>query len=516
MHILMLAAENDALPGGKVGGLGDVIRDLPAALARAGHQVSVLTPGYGIFAADGRALAAGAVNTEFCGQAETLDLFRIRAPVEAPGVTHLALEHPLFHAAGRGTIYTSDDQGPFASDAHKFALFCAAAGDVIRNGMAGKVDMLHCHDWHTGLLLLLRRYGARYRALQDIPAVFSIHNLSMQGTRPLWDTRSSLYGWFPDLQADYALIADPAFSDCVNPMRAAINLADRVHTVSPTYSREILRPSDWSQGVVGGEGLEGDLQRVHSEGRLFGILNGCDYQAPVPRPAARAALWKLIGQCLDRWVERTGTPSAAHYYGLKRLHQWQRRRTGMRPLLVSVGRLTAQKLFLLTRPHRDGSLMDSILQRLGDGIFIMLGSGDPDYDHFFTGCMQRHANFLYLSGYSDELANTLYSTGELFVMPSIYEPCGISQMLAMRAGVPCLVHRVGGLNDTVQHGVNGFSFGGDDLPGKLDAALDTLDEALTLYREDPPQWRRIADAARKARFSWDRSVQAYLQHLYAP
>ncbi|MFM1896236.1 MAG: hypothetical protein RLZZ385_1310 [Pseudomonadota bacterium] len=516
MHILMVAAENDALPGGKVGGLGDVIRDVPAALARAGHQVSVLTPGYGIFAATEMASQVDTVTTSFCGRDEPLALFSVRAPVEVPGVRHWVLEHPLFSAGGKGRIYTSEGEGPFADDAHRFALFCAAAAETIANGCLGRPDVLHCHDWHTGLLLVLRRFAAGHRALQAIPAVFSIHNLSMQGTRPLWETRSSLYGWFPDLQADYTLIADPRYRDCVNPLRAGINLADRVHTVSPTYAREILGPSHWDQGVVGGEGLEADLQRVHAEGRLFGILNGCDYATPPATAAKPKALWPRIEAALDQWVAKQGARDS-HYQALKHLHAWQRRRTAARPLLVSIGRLTAQKLFLLVQPRAEGSVMDEFLLRLGesvDGAFILLGSGDPEYDRFFTACQQRHGNFLYLSGYSDELANTLYSSGDLFVMPSIYEPCGISQMLAMRAGVPCLVHGVGGLHDTVRHGIDGFSFTGADLPAKLEALLGTLDQALTLYRDDPGQWRAIATAAAAARFSWDDSVAAYLRHLY--
>ena len=267
MHIVLVAAENDALPGGKVGGLGDVIRDLPVSLARAGHRVSVITPGYGIFAATGKPCRLGSVTASFCGQSEALELIEVEAKLRVKGVTHLVFEHPLFSASGAGKIYVNDNAGPFATDAHKFALMCAASAEALVTGMVEQADALHCHDWHAALLLLLRQYSPRYAQLKKKAAVFTIHNLSLQGVRPLRGAQSALESWFPDLVYEAAQIIDPAHLDCINLMRTGINLADRVHTVSPTYATEILRPSNWSEGIVGGEGLERDLQRIHGEGR---------------------------------------------------------------------------------------------------------------------------------------------------------------------------------------------------------------------------------------------------------
>ncbi len=513
MHVVQVAAENDALPNGKVGGLGDVIRDLPLGLARAGCSVSVITPGYGSFATGTNAHQLATVNVRFCGIREQLTVFAVKAPSDIPGVNHLILEHPLFSAAGAGRIYIDDGAGPFATDAHKFALFCVAVAEVLKKEIIPPFDVLHCHDWHAATLLLLRAFDPAYARLRQKDAVFTIHNLSLQGVRPLRGVQSALESWFPGLSYNYQAIADPFHADCINLMRTGINLADRVHTVSPTYAREILRPSNWTEGRVGGEGLEHDLQRADREGRLLGILNGCEYDRPPNRTAA-GTVWELMEDSLDRWVTAEKGNQQAHYFALRRLNQWRNQQGPERPNLVSIGRLTSQKLYLMVQNMGDSSTMELMLNRLNPGSFIMLGSGDPAYSRFFTRIMQQHDNFLYLDGYAEELSAALYGFGDLFVMPSIYEPCGISQMLAMRAGVPCLVHGVGGLKDTVIDGKNGFTFGGESLTDKQYNLLIALQRAMTLYRGQPEAWNDIVKAAAAARFTWDKSITQYLTRLY--
>jgi len=513
MHIALIAAENGALPGGKVGGLGDVIRDVPIGLARAGHQATVITPGYGSFSTLPGARELTRLSATFRGQAEPVTVYEVPAPQPVRGVRHLVLEHPLFAAHGSGRIYVNNDAGPFATDAHKFALFCIAVAELLSTDSLPPCQVLHCHDWHAALLLLLRSADPRYAALQQLPAVYTIHNLSLQGVRPLRGVESALESWLPRLPYKPDLIVDPYHRDCINLMRTGINLADRVHTVSPTYAEEILRESDWQQGIVGGEGLERDLQRARDEGRLFGILNGCEYEKPPTRPAT-ADTFDLIEQSLDNWVARPGTDPAGCYWALKRLNRFRSEGAFERPCLVSIGRLVAQKLYLLVQNLEGRPVMDRLLEALAPGTFIMLGSGDPDYARFFTRVMRDHPNFLFLDGFSEPLSDALYAFGDLFFMPSIYEPCGISQMLAMRAGVPCLVHRVGGLNDTVQDGVNGFSFGGDNLEQKLRNLLATTERAAAMHRKQPAHWRKLAAAAGASRFTWDEVIRQYLEHLY--
>ena len=144
----------------------------------------------------------------------------------------------------------------------------------------------------------------------------------------------------------------------------------------------------------------------------------------------------------------------------------------------------------------------------------MVGSGDEDYEHFFTTVMARCDNFLFLRGFSEALAGALYRAGDLFMMPSSFEPCGISQMLAMRAGTPCVVHHVGGLRDTVQHGVNGFAFTGNTAEEQAQHMLDVTRQACaTVIR--PAQWQSICRAAQASRFSWDVAVRRYIDELYS-
>jgi starch synthase len=515
-HILMLAAENDALPGGKIGGIGDVIRDLPPALAKRGCSVTVLTPSYGMFAELPGAERLTTLEVGFGGGASHVELYRVPVAGSPPGVQHWVLDHPLFEVCGEGRIYCDDPPTrPFARDATKFALFCSAAAELIVQDRIERPDVIHLHDWHAALLLLLRRYHPACRTLRAIRCVFTIHNLALQGVRPLHGDPSSLSAWYPGLHVEHAVVADPRWPDCINPMAVGIRLSDAVHAVSPSYAEEILRPSAVeARGYYGGEGLEGDLAESREAGRLYGILNGCDYSGA----SAAGPDWPELGRLLHRqllaWAGSESNLHPAHFIARERLGRWP----GQRPdtVLTSIGRLTEQKCRLLRQPAHNGRpALEGVLTRLGEnGLYILLGSGDPEYERFFTAVAGRHANLLFLRGYSDAASRALYASGDLFLMPSSFEPCGIGQMLAMRAGQPCLVHQVGGLRDTVRHGIDGFGFDGTNLTDQAEHLVTTLDRALTLRQADPSHWQSLRQAAADTRFLWDDSVESYLEHLY--
>jgi starch synthase len=515
-NVLMVAAENGALPGGKVGGIGDVVRDVPLALARRDCSVSIVTPGYGVFADLPGAEKVASLSVRFAGSEQSLQLFELKGVSGDKRVRHYVIEHPLFSSCGAGRIYCDDPPGrPFETDASKFALFCIAVAETIKRGIYGELDVLHLHDWHAALLLVLRRYDPAYAMLGKLRSVYSIHNLAIQGIRPFAGQQSSLQSWYPDLVYDQSRLLDPTWQDCVNPVAAAIRLADAVHTVSPSYAEEILQPNDAANEVHGGESLEADLRAAKAERRLFGILNGCEY--PQPEPGAIDDWPALLGymrELLPLWISRSATLASTHYLAREALARIDDERPAM--LLTSIGRITSQKLGLLRQPTATGEpALQAALQTLGeDGLLIMIGSGDPEYEQFLTECMTRHVNFIYLRGYSDELAEALYRLGDLFFMPSSFEPCGISQMLAMRAGQPCLVHATGGLRDTVVDSRTGFSFSGDNPAARADALVATLQRARELFIDKPAAWRKMQKAAAAARFSWDDSVDAYLKQLY--
>ena len=524
-NVLMVAAENDALQAvtisgrevtGKVGGIGDVVRDAPRALAACGCRVFVVSPAYGAFTSAPACVRKGQVDVGFAGKVETVGVYKLpgRQPVE--NIRHWVLDHPLFAVCGAGRIYCDDPQRPFARDATKFALFCAAVAQCVMKKFFGELDAIHLHDWHTAFFLMLRRYHPAYRTLEAVRCVYTIHNVALQGIRPFLGDDSSLESWFPGLNYDEARLRDPRWPDCVNPAAAAIRLADAVHTVSPSYAEEILRPSAvTTRGYYGGEGLEKDLRDAKRQGRLFGILNGCVY---TPATEAGEPHWEhlltLMRGLMLRWASSEPYLPSAHFLAHLRLAALEGARPEM--LITSVGRVTQQKLGLLHCPTSDGRpALEHLLEALGDReIFLLLGSGDPDYERFVADVAARYANLIFLNGYSDSLARELYAHGDLFLMPSSFEPCGISQMLAMRAGQPCLVHAVGGLKDTVRNGVTGFSFAGGSLTEQADLLVATFEHALNMYRKEPTRWRSMREKAGAVRFEWEASADAYLRHLY--
>lgn len=516
-HICMLAAENDAIPGAKVGGIGDVIRDLPRALARESATVSVIIPAYGAFHELAGASRVAEFPLHFRGCNEHVELYELNnSETDVPGVRTLVLHHANFAVCGKGHVYCDDSDGqPFATDASKFALFSQAALCAIADGHLGDIDVLHLHDWHTGYAAILRAFDPAFKFLQAIPCVFSIHNLALQGIRPLADQDSSLQAWFPDLDYDPAAVADPRWPHCVNPMVAGIRLANRVHTVSPAYAHEIVQANDPERGFHGGEGLQDDIERVANDGRLLGIINGIDYDKdPSPRLDWSDFMRKISQQILAAMVS---VPSmrGIDYVAHQRALEWQ---TSVRPthILTSVGRLTSQKMSLLLNPLESGkTALESILDSIADrGLFLMLGSGDAKLEQQCLALAQRYPNFLFINFYSQVLSELLFENGDLFIMPSSFEPCGISQMLAMRCGQPCLVHAVGGLVDTVQDNIDGFQFYGNTSADQSRAMLQRLQSVLSVREHKADAYNRVAKAARKQRFYWSNSARRYLLELY--
>lgn len=527
-NIVMVAAENDSLPNAKIGGIGDVMRDIPRALREQGCTVHTVIPCYGYLHLLPGAQKISHFPVEFGRSVTDVGLYLLAPMDQHPNsgshssahVFHWVLHHPEFYPNGVGAIYCNDDAGrPFATDATKFALFSAACGQALLNESFGAVDYLHLHDWHAALIAVLREYSPRFARLKSIKTVFSVHNLSLQGVRPFAGDPSSLDAWFPYLRYDRAAICDPRVTHCLNPMRAAIQLCDKVHAVSPSYAREIQIPSYPDDFIYGGEGLEPDLAIAARQHRLVGILNGCEYpEGEKYLPLANNRFSELMQLTLLRWVARQDFVQSAHWIALQRVERWLKRKDkGL--LITSVGRLTEQKVRLLkhevTWQGKKQSTIDHLLDCLGNrGSIVILGTGQYEYERFFTEVLGRHDRFIYLQGYSNEIADALYKSGHLFLMPSSFEPCGISQMLAMRAGQPCLAHRVGGLNDTIENNRTGFLFGGSDGDEQALACITRFQEALHMICDTPDQYQTMRQVAAAERFTWDRVAAEYLDTLY--
>jgi starch synthase len=518
MKILMVAAENDAIPRGKIGGIGDVLRDIPLALANIDQQVDVVIPGYGHFSKLWGAQYIISLDVMFGGQSQTIEIFKVPVKNASDLVTQWVIEHPIFAICGEGKIYCDEpDNSPFSSDATKFALFSAAVAQAIISDVFGEIDVLHLHDWHTAMVSLLRAYDPKYRSLQAIKTVYTIHNLAIQGIRPIDGDESSLHAWFPNLVFDYNQINDPRYSHCFNPMRAAINLSDKVHAVSPTYAKEILLPSNHEYGVFGGEGLEDDLRLAADSGRLYGILNGCEYSDQTKVKLSLTELMTLSENELIKWVADKPLVDNAHLIAITRLKQLSSKNLDKKPIiLTSVGRITDQKIRLLQQTMNNGkTAIQTLLTLLADdGVFILLGSGDSKLEDFLTQVASTNTNFMFLKGYSEALSESLYNSGDLFLMPSSFEPCGISQMLSMRGGQPCLAHRVGGLSDTIIDNQNGFTFTGGKPLEQAENMLSCFESALTKKKQNPQAWEIMSKNALATRFLWRDVAQDYIKYLY--
>lgn len=518
-HICMLAAENDVIPGGKVGGIGDVVRDIPKALAKLGARVSVIIPAYASFHLLPESALVGTVTAEFRGRPERIELYEL-FPNRDIGVHYYVLHHPLFGAGGPGKVYCDDDDNqPFATDANKFALFSVASLSIIQSGILDTVDVLHLHDWHSALALALIKFDPAFHALQSVHCVYSIHNLALQGIRPFAESASSLQAWFPHLHYNDVQMADPRWPHCVNPMAAAIRLADKVHTVSPTYATEIVKPNDQSKGFHGGEGLDQDLKNCADQGRLLGIINGIDYTLTEKVSQRTVKSWySFLSQASDEMLRIIGTQNElknSDYLVHQRIARWQSQPMPAHAV-TSVGRLTDQKMALLLQPMQDGKIpLESLLELLQNrGLLLVLGTGDTELESTCKKLAAKHPHFLFFNQYSQHLSDLLFSNGDLFLMPSSFEPCGISQMLAMRAGQPCLAHEVGGLKDTIKNDKTGYLFSGDSLSAQSTAMIERFETVLRQREKQPAEYRKISVTASEERFNWQDSAEQYMTELY--
>lgn len=508
-NFLFVSAENDAIPDCKAGGMGDVVRDVPRNIAEKGDKVHVITPSYSRLHRNGGTLRTK-LNFELRGIIYTAELYEVIPKKEFANIHHYVIHHPEIEAGDIAHIYHNDPKEPFFNDALKFIIFCASVAEAIKKGAFGKLDVVHLHDWHTSLLLFLRAYHPAYSMLEKTRFVYTIHNLAIQGIRPFHNNYSSLQNWFPNIPIDYEKLKDPRYEDCINLMAVGIRLADAVHTVSPSYKDDVLKPSKPPE-FIGGEGLEKDLQMADQEDRLFGILNGCNYKNI--RVAEKGHIYKNTIRAIFQWLQQESKKYKADFLahtGEKVIDILEKRPTF---LCSSVARLTEQKFYFFKRsPEAFEQILEKLLKI--NGVFMLLGTGAPEYEELFRGLSYKHKNFIFTNGQSEDLIDSIYLESDLYFMPSLFEPCGISQMLAMRNGNPCYVHHTGGLKDTVEHMHTGFSFDGNSYGEKIKQMLEGMDTAIDVFCNDQEQWSRIQLAAKKMRFTWKKSVDEYYLKLY--
>lgn len=472
MQIVFASAE--CAPFVKTGGLGDVAGSLPAALVRAGAEVIVMVPKYATIKDEYKAqmehfsdfyVSLGWRN-EYCGLEK----------LEHDGVTYMFIDNERYFAR--------DYPYGFFDDGERFAFFSKAITESLQHLSAGfECDILHCNDWQTALApVFLREFYQGLPLYDRVKTVFSIHNVAFQGQ--FSDTVMEDILGVAHIPAAASQLRCDACS--INYMLGALRYADAITTVSPTYANEIQTPEF-------GEGLDGVLrERSYA---LQGILNGIDVAGFDPATDKRIAANYTVE---DRSGKAVCKAKLQEELGLEVRDD--------RPLMVMVTRLTRQKGLDL--------VMYALDRILAGGVQVaVLGTGDRDYEdglrYFqdkYPGTMAARIEF------DPALSQRMYAAADMFLMPSKFEPCGLSQIIAMRYGTLPIVRETGGLKDTVipyneftgeGTGFSFSNFNGDEMG-------DAVFRAARLFWDNRDAWNQLVTQAMSQDFSWTRSADKYL------
>lgn len=472
MQIVFASAE--CAPFVKTGGLGDVAGSLPAALVRAGAEVIVMVPKYATIKDEYKAqmehfsdfyVSLGWRN-EYCGLEK----------LEHDGVTYMFIDNERYFAR--------DYPYGFFDDGERFAFFSKAITESLQHLPAGfECDILHCNDWQTALApVFLREFYQGLPLYDRVKTVFSIHNVAFQGQ--FSDTVMEDILGVAHIPAAASQLRCDACS--INYMLGALRYADAITTVSPTYANEIQTPEF-------GEGLDGVLrERSYA---LQGILNGIDVAGFDPATDKRIAANYTVE---DRTGKAVCKAKLQEELGLEVRDD--------RPLMVMVTRLTRQKGMDL--------VMYALDRILAGGVQVaVLGTGDRDYEdglrYFqdkYRGTMAARIEF------DPALSQRMYAAADMFLMPSKFEPCGLSQIIAMRYGTLPIVRETGGLKDTVRPyneftgegtGFSFRNFNGDEMG-------DAVFRAARLFWDNRDAWNQLVTQAMSQDFSWTRSADKYL------
>ena len=468
LKILFISAE--VVPFAKVGGLADVAGSLPKALRAMGHDVRVVMPAYAKIEEQAR---AGQLRFREGGMIVPTGVGGIPAGIfegTLPGSDvpiYFVAQSQLFN---RPNVYGQDDP-------YRFAFFSRAVFELV-SVIGWRPDVLHAHDWHTApAVTWLATAGQADERYRGIPSVFTIHNLAHQGIAS-WDIFNVM------ALITHSLAEEPYGT--VNFMARGIYHATVINTVSPTYGREI---TTWE----GGAGLHNLLQFRHND--LHGILNGMDYDVWNPQTDRNLAR-PFDAEDLTARMENKQALQ-------QRLGLPQREDV---PLIGMVTRLDSQKGLEIVG-HAIHLLMNNAA---GEAQFVVVGTGDSRYEDMFRQLAGYHGNKMRaILAYAGDLAPLVYGGSDIFLMPSLFEPCGLGQMIAMRYGSVPVVRATGGLADTVRNGVTGFVF--DDF--SAEAFWNALRTAIYIYNIDRESWRAIQHNGMTSDFSWRNSALGY-QQLY--
>jgi starch synthase len=475
MKIALIASE--VTPFAKTGGLADVVGTLSVALERLGHEVCVIAPCYRSALRRNVPLHETSIRLSVPVGDRRQDAVVLQSAI-GKGVSVYLLRADAYF--DRDALYGTA-QGDYPDNAERFVFFSRAALEMLRRQ---RVDVVHCHDWQTApAIVYLKTQAARYHETAAAKTVFTIHNLGFQGIFPPQH--------WPLLDLDGALFT-PQFLEFygnINFLKGALIFADKLTTVSPSYAGEILTAEQ-------GFGLEGVLRQRALD--LLGILNGVDY-----------------GQW-NPWTD----PFIKHHYGENTLEAKADCKKSLQlafglpdsnpaPLIAMISRLTSQKGFDLIE-----GIFDRLMER--DVQMVLLGTGATRYEQFFRAAAARYSGRIGVRiGFDEPLAHQIEAGADLFLMPSLYEPCGLNQMFSLKYGTIPVVRAVGGLKDSVEpynaQAETGTGFVFERYDGQ--ALLDAIDQALSVFH-NKRAWTALRRRAMAMDFSWERSAKQYAS-LYA-
>jgi starch synthase len=472
MKIAIVAAEIS--PWAKEGGLGDVISAFPVALKKLGAEPVLILPGYRSLLRQFKTTTIAEVaDTQFGHGVEPFSILQAEGPARIP--IYLIGHAGFFDREGiyseRGKVYFDNVM--------RYIFFGRAAASVAANYV--HPDVVHAHDWHGAAATIVMRADEQLRTkLRDTISVFTVHNLAFQGVFDPVDYPLLGINWL------YYTVDGLEFFDHVNLMKGAIVMSDAVSTVSPNYAAEATSDPDY------GFGLEGVLQRKGAHFR--GILNGADYSAWNP--------------AIDKLIAATYTPGRLKGKSVCKgdlLKSVKLKPIEAAPLVGMVSRMTSQKGFDLLRDAFD-RMMQLDLQ------IVMLADGDASFEGYFREAQRRYPDkFRIIGEFDNVLAHKVQAGSDSFLMPSRFEPCGLTQMYAMKYGNPPVARATGGLRDTVNDfdPKTGTGNGVVFEPYSTDDLLAALSRMISLFRSRE-HWRKLMANCFAANFSWEKSARTYL------
>lgn len=471
-NIKILFAAAEVFPFAKTGGLGDVAGSLPKAISKLGADIRVVMPNYKCIPSQYKSSMEflGYIYVDLSWRHQYCGILKL----VHEDITYYFIDNEYYFERSR--LYGDFDE------AEQFTFFSKAILQMLPL-IGFKPDIIHCNDWQTGVVSLLLK--ALYRtnpSYRGIKTVYTIHNLKYQGIFPKGVLQDLL-----GLDWQYFTPEGIEFDDKVNYMKAGLVYSDSISTVSPTYAQEIK--SDFY-----GENLNGIIMNRSND--LYGILNGIDYEKNNPETDGRL------------YAEYSADNIYPKYENKKRLQQ----DLGLPvnpdiPVIGIVSRLTPQKGFDLIE-----CVMEDIMQM--DVQIVLLGTGDDHYKYFFESAAYRHKDKISANiSFSDTLAQRIYAGSDMFLMPSLFEPCGLSQIFSFRYGAVPIVRETGGLNDTVlsynelTRTGNGFTFTNYNAHDML----NTIRRAVDFYYNKKDIWNLLVQRGMRADFSWDKSAQDYME-----